>query len=256
MWFIGAFSFPSCWFLWAIFFVFLLCERFFSFFLVFVSVSSKICLQTTLNSISASLDPHGPASSTSGEAAPSTKSVSTSSSSFTSVLSSPSLVAMSAENLSQAISQGFQQSLPLLLAAFRENGAPNSSSSTSGNSHAASSAINVPWTHTSTSTGCRSSSLAGSVTAPSFLSTYSSISIPVVPHASQPPVPASSAPSLFDSPLAPTSNSPTLAPSVGKVFVVGPGYAPVLGRLVAKITSGAFVELADLLAENMRAQEA
>ena len=47
----------------------------------FVSVSSKICLQTTLNSISASLDPHGPASSTSGESAPSTTSVCTSSSS-------------------------------------------------------------------------------------------------------------------------------------------------------------------------------
>ena len=67
--------------------------------------------------------------------------------------------------------------IPLLLAAFRENGAPNSSSSTSGNSHAAPSAINVLSTHTSTSTGCRSSSLAGSVTVPSFLSTYSSILI-------------------------------------------------------------------------------
>ena len=114
----------------------------------------------------------------------------------------------------------------------------------------------MPSTHTSTSTGCRSSSLAGSVTVPSFLSTYSSISIPVVPRASQPPVPALSVPTLFDSSLVPTSSSPTLAPSVGKVFVVGPGYAPILGNLVAKITSGAFVELADLLAENIRAQEA
>ena len=86
-----------------------------------------------------------------------------------------------------------------MLAAFRENGAPNSSSSTSGNSSAASSAINVPSTLTSTSTGRRSSSLAGSVTVPSFLSTYSSVGIPVVSRASQPLVPASSAPSLFDS---------------------------------------------------------
>ena len=67
-----------------------------------------------------------------------------------------------------------------MLAAFRENGAPNSSRSTSGNSSATSSAINVPSTHTSTSTGCRSSSSTGSVTVPSFLSTYSTIGIPVV----------------------------------------------------------------------------
>ena len=90
---------------------------------------------------------------------------------------------------------------------------------------------------------------------PSFLSTYSSVGIPVVPRASQPPVPALSAPSLFDYSLVPSTSSPTLAPSVGKAFVVGPGYAPIPWKLVAKITSGAFNELADLLAENIRAQE-
>ena len=78
-----------------------------------------------------------------------------------------------------------------MLAAFRENGAPNSSSSRSGNSRAASSTINVPSTQTSSSTGCRSSSLAGSVTVPSFLSTYSFVGIPMVLRASQPPVPGS-----------------------------------------------------------------
>ena len=47
-----------------------------------------------------------------------------------------------------------------------------------------------------------------------------------------------------------------MAPSVEKAFVVGHGYAPIPGKLVAKITSGAFVKLADLLAENIRVQEA
>ena len=78
----------------------------------------------------------------------------------------------------------------------------------------------------------------------------------MVPRASQPPFPALLAPSSFDSYLVPSTSSPTLAPSVGKAFAVGPGYAPILGKLVAKITSGALVEFTDLLAETMRAQEA
>ena len=129
------------------------------------------------------------------------------------------------------------------------------SSSTSGNSSAAPFATRVP-SYTSTLTACRSSSSAGSVTVPSFLSTYSSVGIPMVSHASQPPVLALSAPSLFDHSLVALTSSPTLAPSVGKAFVVGSGYAQIPGKLVAKITSGAFIELADLLAENIRTQEA
>ena len=144
-----------------------------------------------------------------------------------------------------------------MLAALQENGAPNfTSSSTSGNYSAAPFATSVPLTCTLTPTACRSSSLAGTVTVPSFLSTNSSVGIPVVSHASQPPVPALSAPSLFDHSLVPSTSSLTLAPSVGKAFVVGPSYTPIPGKLVAKITSGSFTELADLLAENIHAHEA
>ena len=70
------------------------------------------------------------------------------------------------------------------------------------------------------------------------------------------PRPASSAPSLFDSSLVPSTSSLTFAPSVVKAFVVGPGYEPIPGKLVAKITSGAFVELAKIIAKNIGAQEA
>ena len=66
-------------------------------------------------------------------------------------------------------------------------------------------------TPTSTSTGCCSSFLAGSVTETSFLCTYLSIGIPMVPRASQPSFPALLAPSSFDSYLVPSTSSPTLA---------------------------------------------
>ena len=202
--------------------VFLLCERFVTVVVDFANFSLfffSLCVfeglvhmpRNMVKSISASIDPSGPASSPSDESAPSTTSNSTSSSSFT---SSPSSVSISVETLTQAISQAFQQSLPQMLAAFRENGAPNSTSGTSGNSSAASFATSMPSTYTSTSTACRSSSLAGSVTVPSFLSTYSSVGIPVVPHPSQPPVPALSAPSLFDYSLVPSASS---APPAGKI---------------------------------------
>ena len=70
------------------------------------------------------------------------------------------------------------------------------------------------------------------------------------PHFGQPPLMAISTPSSFVSPAWPAPGNSTFAPSVGKAFVVGPGYAPIPAKLVAKITSGIFVELADLLAEN------
>ena len=43
--------------------------------------------------------------------------------------------------------------------------------------------------------------------------------------------------------------------TLNKAFVISPGYDPVPYKLVAKITGGQFIDLADLLPDNIRAQE-
>ena len=48
------------------------------------------------------------------------------------------------------------------------------------------------------------------------------------------------------------ANSALPLPNVEKALVVGPGHAPVPYKLVTKITSGQFVDLADLLSANLR----
>ena len=44
-----------------------------------------------------------------------------------------------------------------------------------------------------------------------------------------------------------------MPPSFEKAYVVGPGHAPIPAKLVSKITSGQFVDLADVLLANLRA---
>ena len=117
-----------------------------AFWVCFLEGLSSNMPRNTLNRISALLDPHNPTSSTSGESAPSTMSVSILLSSFASALSLPSSVSISAETLSQAISQALSAVIPQMLVAIWKNGVTISSSSTSGNSGVASSTINVPST--------------------------------------------------------------------------------------------------------------
>ena len=38
-------------------------------------------------------------------------------------------------------------------------------------------------------------------------------------------------------------------------FVVGTGYSPIPEKLVTKITTGQFIDLADLLVDNLKVQE-
>ena len=47
----------------------------------------------------------------------------------------------------------------------------------------------------------------------------------------------------------------TWAPLVGRDFVIGPGYSPIPNKIVSKIISSQFVELADLLPDNLKIKE-
>ena len=55
--------------------------------------------------------------------------------------------------------------------------------------------------------------------------------------------------------MAPVSSTFSSQQTSEKAFTVGPGHAPVPGKLVKKIRDGQFVELADLLSVNIRAED-
>ena len=52
-----------------------------------------------------------------------------------------------------------------------------------------------------------------------------------------------------------TETESSTFPNLSKAFLAGPGYAPVPYKLVSKITARHFVDLVDLLPDNIRAQE-
>ena len=65
-------------------------------------------------------------------------------------------------------------------------------------------------------------------------------------------------PSIASAPLpaCPTSFSSSTVPTLQQPFIVGPGFSPVPYKLVAQITSGKFIDLAELLSDNLRDNEA
>ena len=96
---------------------------------------------------------------------------------------------------------------------------------------------------------------SGTLVVPSFISTYSSFggpsvvsSLPATSSANLPVVAGGSCGGAIGTEF-------STFPNLNKAFVVGPGYAPVPYKLVSKITAGHFVDLADLLLDNIRAQE-
>ena len=172
---------------------------------------------------------------------------------------SPSFV-LTAQDLSHAFSRALSNSLPQILVAVQNQ-----------TSHPTASSVAVS---ASVPSSTRSSSFpinfsprfaagpsAGNIIVPSFISTYCMLGNSSLSH-----------PSLFGSQGAssgalPTTSqffsltfsTPTLAHSVTsflhKTFVVGPGYSPIPEKLVTKIKAGQFVDLVDLLPENVKAQD-
>ena len=121
----------------------------------------------------------------------------------------------------------------------------------------------LSWTSTSTQSTASSSSgtpgptsqSSGTLVVPSFISTYSSFGgssiVSTLPATSSANLPVLVGGSCGGA----TGSESSTFPNVNKALVVGPGYAPVPYKLVSKIKAGLFVDLADLLPDNIRAQE-
>ena len=157
--------------------------------------------------------------------------------------------------LAQAISRTLAESLPPLLSSLRD--------SSGGNSNMA--ATSVPLSSASTSTQSPASSSSGTpgstsqssgrLVVPSFISTYSLSGGPSVV-SSLPSTSSANLPAVVGGSCGgATGTESSTFPNLNKAFVVGLGYAPVPYKLVSKITAGLFVDLADLLPDNIRAQE-
>ena len=157
--------------------------------------------------------------------------------------------------LAQAISRALAESLPPLLSSLRDSSGGNSNmAATSVPLSSASTSTQSPASSSSGTPGSTSQS-SGTLVVPSFISTYSSSGGPSVVSS----LPATSSANLpvvvGGSCGGATGTESSTFPNLNKAFVVGPGYAPVPYKLVSKITAGHFVDLADLLPDNIRAQE-
>lgn len=91
--------------------------------------------------------------------------------------------------------------------------------------------------------------------APSFISTFSTLGSPPVFSSHLPATSIANPPMVVGgSSSGATANFSTL-PTKNNAFPIGPGYAPLPYKLVAKITGSQFIDLADLFPDNVRAQE-
>ena len=224
----------------------LVCEQL-ALLVVSAFVLAKRTMRTTNNSLS-TVTPSTASPSSSNDSSTSTTSASTS---IVTSASSQSVSLPDNNALSLAISQALADSLPALLSSLREHAVQNTSSSSVPLAPPASPAVVPPATVPGQS--LPQLGTFGQVV-PSFIPTYSTLSSPAVV-SSLSPVPSSTFPPLsLRGSLGATTFSST-PPTLGSDFPVGPGYSPIPHKLVVKITGGQFIELGDLLSDNIKAQD-
>jgi len=150
------------------------------------------------------------------------------------------------DQIASAVATALRNSLPAIMAAIRDNSAPVSSAPLAVTSVSSSSAMVVAGAQAAPS---------GKLKLPSFVSTF----LP------GPAISGSDSACLVDSFPSPVTSTrascssgrgllfvpPLMSPE--KAFVVGPGHAPIPAKVVSKIISGQFVDLANLLSANLRA---
>ena len=167
--------------------------------------------------------------------------------------------------LSQAFSRTLGESLPHILATMQSH-STNTCSSVSRNTSAGNmlSSSNSSGSFAISSPPSSAGLSSGNFVVPSFISTYCTLGNSSL-----------TSPSLFGSRMSRTERFPPstsllhrrsisvlfyhfagIPSSLNKPFVVGPGYSPIPGKLVTKIRSGQFVDIADRLGENLKALEA
>ena len=167
------------------------------------------------------------------------------SSAGSSVLQAGQNISTSSDTLAQAMSKALKDSLPDILAALHNHNAVSS--------HSAVISTSSPVPLTQASLG--QATTTGTFIVPSFVSTFSTLSTPAYVFSSLPLPSGSGSPTVGGGVVSPFPAISVSSAAVGKDFVIGPGYSPIPHKLVTKITTGLFVELADLLPDNLKANE-
>ena len=169
-----------------------------------------------------------------------------------SVLQAGQNINTSSHALAQAMSRALTGSLPGILAALRShNAVPSQSALLNWNLAVFSTLSPAPLTQASLGQAMTS----GNFIVPSFVSIFSTLSTPAYGFSSLPLPSGSGSPAVGGGVVSAFPAISVSSAAVGKDLVISPGYSPIPHKLVTKITTGLFVKLADLLPNNLKANE-